>query len=394
MHDQIIAKIRSSRMAYATFVISVVAVYAAGLGYWMQTLPAGAVARLVGLGLLFVGVGTYGFVFCELRQSGWLSILYFLIQFALVGLIGVSGKWYGLVWLLPIFLVSHTVVLLPRGGVIVAVALTVLLPVVLLGEGRLEQALSIGFSMLAAAVFVSVFTDVALRERRARAEGERLGAELAAANARLREYAVQAEELATINERNRLAREIHDGLGHYLTAIHMQLQAAQAVLAADPERAGAALGKAQHLAEAALADVRRSVAALRAAPTEGRSLPEALAELVEASRVAGFKTEFTIRGEERSLAPPVELTLYRAVQEGLTNARKHSAATRISVSLDYSRLGWARVVVLDNGQGAAETDAGGFGLLGLRERVQLQGGALRAVTAPGQGFQLEVEVAG
>src|SRR5258708_3470428 len=139
-------------------------------------------------------------------------------------------------------------------------------------------------------VCVGVFSYFAISERASRAEVERLAAELQAANQKLREHAAQVEELATAKERNRLAREIHDSLGHYLTVINMQLEAAQVLAPADPERARAALGKAQSLAQEGLADVRRSVAALRADPVSGRPLTEAMAELVKESQAAGLVT--------------------------------------------------------------------------------------------------------
>src|SRR6185312_3681104 len=119
-----------------------------------------------------------------------------------------------------------------------------------------------GLGLLAAAAFAAVVTKLLVREQRAREE-------LAAAHARLREYAVQAETLAAAQERNRVARDIHDGLGHALTVVQMQIKAARAVLRSDVERADALLDKAQHQAEGALAEIRRSVAALR----EPRSVP-------------------------------------------------------------------------------------------------------------------------
>src|SRR5207237_10893328 len=111
---------------------------------------------------------------------------------------------------------------------------------------------------------------------------------------------------------NRLAREIHDSLGHYLTVINVQLEAAQVLVPAEPERAKTALRQAQSLAQEGLADVRRSVASLRADPMGDRPLTEAVADLVQESRAAGIITSLEVRGQSRSLAPQAELTLYRA----------------------------------------------------------------------------------
>jgi signal transduction histidine kinase len=194
-----------------------------------------------------------------------------------------------------------------------------------------------------------------------------------------------------------LAREIHDSLGHYLTVINVQMEAARAVMETDRERALDALGKAQSLAQEGLAEVRRSVTALRASPTESRPLPEAVAALVEECRAAGIPIEFAIHGHPRQLAPQTELTLYRAAQEGLTNVRKHACASCAKLTLDYSdgnsESHSVRLTLQDDGLGASES-GGGFGLLGVRERAQLLGGEVSIRTSAGQGFTLEVELPG
>ena len=126
-------------------------------------------------------------------------------------------------------------------------------------------------------------------------------------------------------------------------------------------------------------------------------MPEALAPLIEESSAAGIKTELRVNGSPRSLSTQAGLALYRAAQEGLTNVRKHAHASRVDLALDFSDDRAVQLVVHDNGIGARQTD-GGFGLIGLRERVQHVGGELRAYTlAPGNdgpGFVLEVKVPG
>lgn len=206
----------------------------------------------------------------------------------------------------------------------------------------------------------------------------------------------QLHDLAVAEERNRLARDIHDGLGHYLTATTMQIQGAKALLehtdaASQAPAALGALGKAEILLQEALADVRRSVGALRAAPTENRPLPAAIGDLVaECRATAGLEVQFDLLGLPRSLTSPIELTLYRVAQEGLTNVRKHAQAGRVEVVLVYDndKVGLS---IGDDGRGMGET-SNGYGLLGLRERVQLVGGQVNISTAPDQGFRLEVEI--
>jgi signal transduction histidine kinase len=248
-------------------------------------------------------------------------------------------------------------------------------------------------TFLAAQVFVTLFTQMALNEERARREVERLAQELAAANQQLREYAVQAEELATTRERNRLAREIHDGLGHYLTTVHMQIQAARAVLPKDLKRGMDALEKAQNLTQDALVDVRASVAALRTAPEDSLPLPERVSGVVESVRQNGLQSNLTISGEPRLLSPQADLTLYRAAQEGLNNVCKHAHASSVEVTLDYQQAGWVTLTVQDNGLGSSQP-GDGFGLVGLRDRVHLLNGSFQVDTAQGEGFTMLVGVPG
>lgn len=207
---------------------------------------------------------------------------------------------------------------------------------------------------------------------------------------------LQLHDLAVAEERYRLAREIHDGLGHYLTATTMQVQGARALLE-NGEAAGqapavvSALSKAETLLQEALADVRRSVSALRATPAENRPLPAAIGDLVaECRAIAGLEAAFELLGTPRPLYPQLELTLYRVAQEGLTNVRKYARASQVKVTLGYDP-GKVTLNICDDGQGSSDP-GGGFGLLGLRERVQLAGGTVDILTAPGQGFQLKVEI--
>src|SRR5207247_8739686 len=139
--------------------------------------------------------------------------------------------------------------------------------------------------------------------------------ELAKANQQLRDHAAQVEELATTKERNRLAREIHDSLGHYLTVVNVQIGAAQAILGQDRSRALDHLAKAQTLTQGGLSEIRRSVAALRASPTESRPLPEALARLVEQWNAADMRLTLTSGGAGRPLTPQSESNLYLSCQE-------------------------------------------------------------------------------
>ncbi len=241
-------------------------------------------------------------------------------------------------------------------------------------------------------LFTGTFTLVSRRALEARHDAEQLARDLAAANDRLRAQAAQADELATTRERNRLAREIHDGVGHYLTTIKVQLDAAHALLPDDPARARDSVGKAARLAADALDDVRRSVHALAA----DTSRPPLLAALQRLAADGAPSPRIHILGTPRPVPTAVEHALFRAVQEGLTNLRKHAAARSADLEIDFTAPGEVRLALTDDGAGgttpAPGCSAQGLGLRGLAERVALLGGRLSAGPRPAGGFNLEVIV--
>lgn len=234
-------------------------------------------------------------------------------------------------------------------------------------------------------VVFSLMTRSALTARR---RETKLREEVEVVNQQLRDHAVQAEELATTRERNRVAREIHDGVGHYLTVIKTQLDAAQAVWETQPEHARATIAKATKLAADALDDVRRSVGSLRTEMAR-LPLPELLRMLVDES---GLPVTLRVEGTSRPLSPSVEHALFRSAQESLTNVRKHAKASKVEIELDFRRPGVVGLTVTDDGVGAAGDSNGGFGLRGIRERVEVLGGRLEAGNRTGRGFVVKVEV--
>jgi len=383
------------------FAATVVAAYASTLASGSGPLLGPYGPLLLALGVGYLAVGFVGLATTGTGSPVWQGLLYFTLQIAITSAVLYISRLDGFISLLLLPLVSNALEMLPkRWAALMCVLLIADFGVVAYALGGWRTAIGGSVVIASGVIFVATFTQVALRERQTRKEVERLAAELAAANQKLRAYAGQVEELATIQERNRLAREIHDTLGHYLTVINVQLAAAQAVIDTDQPRALEAVRKAQTLTQEGLGDVRRSVAALRADPTAGQPLPQALEELAEACRAAGLVTHIEVTGQPRALKPQTESALYRAAQEALTNIRKHARASRVDVLVDYGHgagAGPVRLSVRDNGVGAAAgaaEGAAGFGLLGVRERLQLIGGQVRLVTAPGEGFRLEVEVPG
>ncbi len=371
------------------FIVVVVAAYISLLVQPGLAFAPSELTLLLGLGLLYVGVGTYVFNVYIFSSSLKIRALYFVFQLALSTGILLLGELEGALWLLWLPLISHSAVLLRRWGIVAVCGAVLMLFGVLIGIPNGWQAgVSAALSFSPGVVFVVIFTQVTLNESRARTEVERLARDLQSAHEELARYAVQVEELATAKERNRLAREIHDSLGHYLTAINIQLEAARAVQVDSPEQLSGVLERAQALTKEGLQEVRRSVAALRASPLEGKSLPLLLETLVEDFRASGITAACTITGAPRPLPPAFELALYRAAQEALTNVRKHAQAQRALVTLTYAADS-VHLRVEDDGIGSAE-HAGGFGLVGLRERVQLLGGVLEISSAPGAGFALDI----
>jgi signal transduction histidine kinase len=372
------------------FFITVLVAYAQWLSSGVHSMTSMQAIVLLILGSIYLGLGIT-FIYSKIPTSQSILLGYIGVQVILGMIIIYLGK--GTTWLVIFPIVSQVVIMMPRRGAWLingAIYLSALLILWFLEGGQFNWQLVLG--LFCGMVFVILFSQIVLSEQNMRNELERLYVELSVANRKLHEYAVKVEELATLQERNRLARDIHDGLGHYLTALNMQIKAAQAIIDQDRPRAIEALTKAQNLAEEALSDVRNSVATLRGEPSLSQPLPEAIESLLIECRADGLVADLKISGNYRLLASEADLTLYRAAQEALTNVRKHALASRVDVTIIYD-VDRVCLTVCDNGIGADKLE-GGFGLLGLRERVQLLHGQVSVRTAIRQGFCIEVEMPG
>ena len=244
--------------------------------------------------------------------------------------------------------------------------------------------------MLFAIALVLVTTTAVLvrRERTSRERAERLLRDLSASHRQLVESQGRVAELATIEERNRLARDIHDSLGHYLTVVSVQLEKAQLLVAEDPAAASAAVANAKRLADQALSDVRESVGALRR--DEAPFLLEpTLRGMVEDLRVLPLDLSLQVTGDEQHYSRQQLLALYRAVQEGLTNVQRHARASRARVVVELTEAA-ASVTVDDDGIGPPA--GAGNGLRGVRERLELVSGRLVLTNAPGGGTRMAVTI--
>ncbi len=349
---------------------------------------------IVCLGIAYISNGIYGFSYARKSQFLAVKLLYFILQLIIGGLIIYYGKGAGFTILILLPVVAHTAMILDQDwsiivniGVLVTHALSV---------WTFSHNLSLIWGTLpiffAGQVIILIFTQMAVTELKAREKLEKLAADLSVANKHLSEYAEQVHALAVTQERNRFAREIHDGLGHYLTTINMQISAAAVVVKNDPQKAAYMLENAQKLVAEALEDVRNSVYALRKDSADIEDLPSRIRKIAESNNTAERAVSFNLAGNPRTVSPQVDLTIYRAAQEGLNNAQKHSKATKIDIYLEYKK-DHVNLEVEDNGIGA-ESLQDGFGLLGLQERVRLLNGNVEIINNPGQGFKIKISVPG
>jgi signal transduction histidine kinase len=241
----------------------------------------------------------------------------------------------------------------------------------------------LGYALLFGLTFVFVLLSMnsMVAERQSREK-------LAIANEKLRQYALRIENQATLQERNRLARDIHDSLGHSLTALNIQLETALKLSQSNPDKAKAFLARAKELGSQALHEVRQSVSAMRSDPVQGRPLEDAIASLAEElQRSTGIVPTCTLL-LERPLPPEVHTAAYRIVQESLTNICKYASATEVNIQLQTTS-DELDLTIQDNGKGFnVEANTTGFGLQGMRERTLALGGQLLVDSKPGSGCRI------
>jgi signal transduction histidine kinase len=227
------------------------------------------------------------------------------------------------------------------------------------------------------------------------AERGRLILELQAAKRELELAREREVELAALRERERLARDLHDTLGHALVTLTVQLEAAQRLQTTDPARVTALLAEMQKLTRSSMEDLRRSLANLRTSGLGDRPLTESLRTLcAEAGKRFGAAIDCQVAEGADALPPAVAEVLWRIAQEGLTNIEKHAHARHVEVNLTVH----PKEVVLcvgDDGAGLpreAENKPGHYGLRGLRERVEGLGGTFTVVPAGTGGTLIEAQI--
>ncbi|HJQ43289.1 MAG TPA: sensor histidine kinase [Jatrophihabitantaceae bacterium] len=211
-----------------------------------------------------------------------------------------------------------------------------------------------------------------------------------------RQARVQRAARAVAEERNRIARELHDVIGHSVSVMTVQASAVRRRLTSDQDVERQALETVEAVGREALGEMRRMVGVLRDAGVDpDREPPPGLAQLdrlVEKIRAAGLPVELTVTGDPRPLAPGLDLTAYRLIQEGLTNILRHAMSphcAEVHITYDDDEL---QLAVYDDGIAQQPDAEAGHGLLGMRERVAVYGGQLVARPRTTQGFELLVTV--
>jgi len=229
----------------------------------------------------------------------------------------------------------------------------------------------------------------ALRERAERAEAAE---ERAVRAERDREAAAR---VAVAEERSRIARELHDIVAHAVSVMVLQVGAVRHKLPDALAEDRDALRGVERAGRRALTEMRRLLAAMRGDGEEAELVPQpgldGLDSLLDEIGRAGLPVELHVDGEPVPLPRGIDLSAYRIVQEGLTNALKHARASDADVTVRY-RQDELEIEVRDNGQGVATTDGLGHGLVGVRERVKIYGGDMTAGTASGGGFVLSTRL--
>ena len=242
---------------------------------------------------------------------------------------------------------------------------------------------AVGNLLVGSALFlVPWFAGLALRSQRLLA-------------ARLQHERDERAHAAVAEERARIARELHDEVAHSVSVIAVQADAAEGALAVDPQLAGVPVATIMCTARGALDEMRRLLGALRETDGDPALAPQPrladVERLVEQTRAAGVETVLRVEGEPQLLPASIDLSAYRIVQEALTNVLKHAQATRVVVVVRY-RGDDLELEIVDDGVGRGDAETGGYGLLGIRERVELYGGRLSAAKQQGGGYALRARL--
>ncbi|NMG18932.1 histidine kinase [Brasilonema bromeliae] len=324
------------------------------------------------------------------------KLLYTSVEFGLIMLaVTPQGLTIRSLFLLCLVLVMRSCLLFERKGQLIVLSLTLVSYVMLLvsrpivpaklkvavWDWRLSSLLLYSLTL----VFALLLINALLAEWQSRKQLEIAHQKLEMTHEQLRQYALLIEDQATLQERNRIAREIHDGLGHTLAAQTIQMNNALLFWQSNNDKALTFLKQAKQLGAEALLEIRRSVSVLRSNPLQGQSLESVIEKLLkDFQHNTGIELSSKIN-LPLSLPTEVNTTVYRIVQESLTNIYKHAQATAVTVQLQH-QAGILDLSIEDNGKGFNPTqNTTGFGLQGMRERALALGGQFHLHSQPAKG---------
>jgi signal transduction histidine kinase len=347
------------------------------------------VPRAIGLGML-ISFGVLNALSPHEEYPSWKTHGYFVAQAIIVSvLISMQPQW-GVFPMLFFILSAQAMMVFPeRTGYLWVGAFTLFTGLIFFVTGEPLEAFLTLLPFAAGYWFFAAFARLMASAEEARKESQQLLGELQIAHRQLQDYAERVEELAISEERNRLAREMHDTLGHRLTVASVQLEGAQRLIPDEPTRAAEMVGTVREQVREALSELRGTVATLREPLQTDLALANALPRLVTSFDAAtDLSVHLTMPPEECSLPNAHRLTIYRAVQESLTNVQRHAQAQQVWVVLECYE-DHITLQVSDDGIGLPEEiSPASFGLRGLNERAAQLGGELHLEDRPGGGTQL------
>jgi len=307
----------------------------------------------------------------------WQWHLYLGVQTAIVGgLLLLQSNWG--VFPMLFFILSPTAMMIfpeQRQGFLWIGIFTLVTGVIFFGTAQPLNALLALLPFSAGYWFFGAFARAMRNADQARKDSQRLLDELQSAHQKLQAYAVQVEELAVSEERNRMAREMHDTLGHRLTVAAVQLEGAQRLIPRDPERATGMVATVREQVREALGELRQTVATLREPLSTDLPLATALQRLAAGfEQATSLPVHLEIPPELPALSQLKRLALYRAAQEALTNVQRHAQASQVWMALCLQDA-CVSLQIADDGVGfPEEVKVAAFGLRGMRERAtQLNG---------------------
>jgi NarL family two-component system sensor histidine kinase YdfH len=323
------------------------------------------------------------------QDSSWVTG-YLIVQGLLAFAISMIAGTVGMTFALFMGMIGESVGLLgiKRRGLL---ALAYFLTLSMVSFANFVRIDSIGWWALGTVpivLFVVIYVTMYMRQIEARAQAQALAVELENANQQLSEYVDRVEDLTIANERQRMARELHDTLSQGLAGLILQLEAADANLANErSDRARVIIQQSMQQARATLEDSRRAIDNLR--QSEPESLEDAIhREVTQFSEYSGIPCEMRLEIPGRYLEE-IQEAVIRSVSEALNNIARHAAAQKVEISA-LSENGSLRLILKDYGKGfdPENIPAGHYGILGIRERIRLVGGQLEITSSSQSGTTL------